>query len=285
MKINVVCDFLNLSQYREKFEIDDKAIYLSADPAGGNISLDSGLLGQDLGTTLDPISLDLCEIATYVYLADKGIRRGEFDRWARQLTFLIPVREPAKWNSAKTHLVNTIVTLTGDGVRFYFTKKKEGKSAGKRSADQRRVSDGGWQSDCVSLFSGGLDSFAGAVFLLQQKRRPLFISHYVNALLKNVQSNLIETVQTSLGQQVEHLQYRVTSKKAKDPRFGFKAKESSHRSRSFLFLAFAAVAAAARGLEDVYICENGVLALNVPLSEARKGSRSRSAWRRELTAG
>lgn len=39
-------------------------------------------------------------------------------------------------------------------------------------------------------------------------------------------------------------------------------------------MSFAAVAAAVRSLSEIFICENGVLALNVPISDARKGTRS-----------
>jgi len=39
-------------------------------------------------------------------------------------------------------------------------------------------------------------------------------------------------------------------------------------------MSFATVAAALHGLSDIFICENGVLSLNVPISDARKGSRS-----------
>ncbi len=274
MKINIVCDFPNLESLPHNLEIADNAVYLSADPTRGNLSFEPEILSRDLGASLDAISLDLCEIASYIYLADKGIRRGEFDRWARQLSFLIPVRKPAKWNSVKRHLVNTIATLTGDGLRFHFTKRKESRKPKRKTLPALKVGKPFGQPDCVSLFSGGLDSFAGALLLLQQNRRPLFISHYVNALLKNVQANLIDSIETRFSRRVEHVQYRVTSKRARDPRLAFKAKESSHRSRSFLFLSFAAVAAVAHDVNDIFICENGVLALNVPLSEARKGSRS-----------
>lgn len=274
MKINIVCGFPNLETLLNNYKIADKAVYLSADPIKGNISFDPTLLSRDLGAPLDPISLDLCEIAAYIYLADKGIRRGEFDRWARQLSFLIPVRKPARWNSVKRHLVNTIATLTGDGIRFHFIKRKEPSEPNRQTRPPLKLSQAFSRLDCISLFSGGLDSFAGALLLLQQNRQPLFISHYVNALLKNVQTNLVDTIETQFGQQVEHVQYRVTSKRPRDSKFVFKAKESSHRSRSFLFMSFAAVAAVARGVNDIFICENGVLALNVPLSEARKGSRS-----------
>jgi 7-cyano-7-deazaguanine synthase in queuosine biosynthesis len=174
----------------------------------------------------------------------------------------------------RTHLTNAITTLTGDSVQFKFTKRDEEKGPNKSVSVDKGESSDALHYDCVSLFSGGLDSFAGAIYLLQQSRRPLFISHYVNALLRNVQSNLLNDLQIQFGPAFEHLQYKVTSKKTSDQRLNFKASESSHRARSFLFLSFATVAAAVRGVKHIYICENGVLALNVPLSEARKGSRS-----------
>jgi len=39
-------------------------------------------------------------------------------------------------------------------------------------------------------------------------------------------------------------------------------------------MSFAAAAAVANSLRRIYICENGILAMNVPISEARKGTRS-----------
>jgi 7-cyano-7-deazaguanine synthase in queuosine biosynthesis len=274
MKINIVCDYLHLSQYQKKFSLAEKVVYLSPRPKKGNVNFDLAAFESALGCPLDPVSADLCEIAACVYLADKAIRRGEFDNWARNLSFLVPVREPTKWNLVRKHLTNTIATLTGDSVQFEFTKREEERGRGKYTLLNKSATPKLTQFDCVSLFSGGLDSFAGAVFLLQQRRRPLFISHYVNALLKNVQSNLIDDIRIRFGPAFEHLQYKVTSKRTAEEKFSFKANESSHRARSFLFLSFAAVAAAMRGVKDIYICENGVLALNVPLSEARQGSRS-----------
>lgn len=274
MKINIVCNFLCLPKYRKRFEIDEKAIYLSPDSAHGNIFFDPAALAQTLGRELDPISLDFCEIAAYVYLADKAIPRGEFDHWPRNLSFLVPVREPAKWDAVKGLLRNTIALLSGDSVQFHFVEKPRDRKALWGSPSAHNIPTNGGHSDSVALFSGGLDSFAGAVHLLREKRRPFFVSHYVNALLKKVQARLLYEVQAQSRISVEHLQYRLTSKRAKDGQFVFKTRESSHRTRSFLFMCFAGVTAALRNLEDIYICENGMLALNVPISEARKGSRS-----------
>jgi 7-cyano-7-deazaguanine synthase in queuosine biosynthesis len=274
MKINVVCDFLRLDEYKGRFQIAEKAVYLSPDPQLGNVHFDPRAVERDLGRKLDSLSLDLCEIAAFVYLADKSVARGEFDRWARTLSFLVPVRNPAKWNSVKGVLRNTVATLTGDNVQFSFVKRREEKDDDGPHHPPNSTPSAATNSDSICLFSGGLDSFAGAVYLLGQGRRPLFVSHYVNATLKGVQANLMAEIGSGFGSTVEHFQYRLTSRRPRDERFTLKARESSHRARSFLFMSFAAAAAAARVLRDIYICENGVLALNVPISEARKGSRS-----------
>jgi 7-cyano-7-deazaguanine synthase in queuosine biosynthesis len=124
------------------------------------------------------------------------------------------------------------------------------------------------------LFSGGLDSFAGAAHLIQEGRRPLFASHYSNASLKIVQGGIMTGIQREFGKDFHHFQYQVTPRQNKRAPHKYVRKESSHRARSFLFTSFAAVAAAMHGLSNVFICENGVMSLNVPISDARKGSRS-----------
>ncbi len=274
MKINIICDFQQRPEYSKKFDIDEAAIYLSTDSRLGNVFLDSNAIATDLKCQLEPVSLDLCEIAGFVYLADKSIHRGEFDNWPRNMSFLIPVRHPAKWNSLKQLLRYTIATLTGDNVDFHFVTRVEEKHSSTPKISDHEQQAAYAPSDSVALFSGGLDSFAGTVYLLQQGRRPLLVSHHVNAVLKNLQSNLVREIEAKFAVGVERLQFRLTSRRLRDTRFAFKAKESSHRARSFMFMSFGAVAAAARGLSDIFICENGVLALNVPLSEARKGTRS-----------
>jgi len=275
MKINVVCDLQHRGEYKKRFQISERAVYLSADAKLGNVSLDIEEIERNLGCKLDSISLDLCEIASYVYLADKSIPRGGFDNWARDLAFLIPVRNPAKWNAVKQLLRNAIATLTGDRIQLNFVPAKKAHAAsGAITAGKQPVKYRASESDCVSLFSGGLDSFASAVYLLDQGRAPLFLSHFASGPLKKLQSRLIDQLRRRYVHGIEHVQYRLTSRRATNPKLALKAKESSHRARSFLFMSFAAAVAAARGISEIHICENGVLALNVPISDARKGSRS-----------
>lgn len=270
MRTNILCHYAEVGG-KSRIRRKEPIVFLSTDPRFGNVYFEPDRVSLGLGRQLDSVSLDLCEIAAYVYLGDKAVSRGRYENWTREFSFHIPVRNLDRWNSVKTLLTNTVATLSGDNIQFHFLPK----AIGKRSEQNAEIS---WpkyfpSSDCSCLFSGGLDSFAGAVYLIKQGRRPLFASHYVS-VIRGLQGHLIEAVEREFGQALHHFQYRVTSRRSKYTRFLFRSRESSHRARSFLFLSFAAVAAALHGFSDVYICENGVLSLNVPISDARKGSRS-----------
>ena len=270
MYTNLICDFELKREHRSLLDRKESVVYLSADPSFGNVFLNQINLSRDLGRHLDRVSLDLCEIAAYVYLGDKAVSRGRYEKWTRNLSFIIPVRELDRWNSVKEVLTNTISTLSGDNVRFNFTPKINRDVEPFTSLQPEGFPD----SDCSCLFSGGLDSFAGAAYLIQQGRRPLFASHYAGGSLRSIQHDALAAIRRKFRNEFHHFQYRVTSRYNKKSRQKYVRKESSHRARSFLFMSFAAVAAAVHGLSDIYICENGVMSMNVPISDARKGSRS-----------
>lgn len=268
MPINIICDHQPRPQWRG-LGLVDRPLFLSVNPKKGNIYLEPVKLEASLEARLDPLSLDLCEIAAFVYMADKLVPRGRHEKWVRDLSFLIPVRSPARWNEVRTLLTHTVSTLSGDNVQFRFVKK-DGATAISSAASAPVMGS----SDCVSLFSGGLDSFAGTIHLVREGRRPLLASHYVSSL-RGLQGKLVAALEKHFDRGFEHFQYRVTKRpRTAHTAHPVKTRESTHRARSFLFMSFAAAAAAVRGLSEIFICENGVLSLNVPLSEARKGTRS-----------
>lgn len=280
MYTNLICDYQLHPEYRRLIKPKETTIYLSADDAFGNVYLKPEAIAQALGTPLDPVSLDLCEIAAYVYMGDKAVSRGRYEQWTRNLSFVVPVRDPERWDFVKEILTSTIATLSGDNVRFNFVPKPKEENVPKSKQRKSKASASFEptsfpEADCSCLFSGGLDSFAGAAYLIEQeRRRPLFASHYANGELKNKQRDLMSVIQEKFGKNFHHFQYRVTSRPNKNAPHKYARQENSHRARSFLFMSFATVAAASRGLSDIFICENGVLSLNVPISDARKGSRS-----------
>jgi 7-cyano-7-deazaguanine synthase in queuosine biosynthesis len=272
MYTNLICDYQRPPRNGRLIGPKDHVIYLSADKILGNVAFKPEAFARNLGAPLDGTGLDLCEIAAYVYMGDKAVSRGGYEKWTRNLSYLIAVRDPELWNSVGEILTNTIATLSGDNVQFKFVPKAKSKQSEASSVNVERLDFP--ESDCSCLFSGGLDSFAGAAHLIQEGRRPLFASHYVGGALGQVQARLMGAIQNEFGKEFHHFQYRVTSRMNKNTPHKYVRQESSHRARSFLFMSFAAVAAASHGLSDIFICENGVLSLNVPISDARKGSRS-----------
>ena len=91
------------------------------------VRLRIGELARRLVENLDPVILDLLEIAACVYAADSAITRGGpvdaglGKNWRRRLSFTIPVRRPDLWSSDEVRKLSprpsgfcrTIFTLSG----------------------------------------------------------------------------------------------------------------------------------------------------------------------------
>jgi 7-cyano-7-deazaguanine synthase in queuosine biosynthesis len=156
-----------------------------------NIYKDSSSIFKGLENCLGacPTSLvrDLLDIGAITYMADIHTERAH--HLERKLGILMPVRHPDIWQNVKDKLEQTVSFLGGDSVSFTFTKKADRLQpidAFSVSSDEKR---------CVSLFSGGLDSTAGAIWLLNNGFKPIFISQYANAKLAGYQKKLLERIE------------------------------------------------------------------------------------------
>ncbi|MGM3162447.1 7-cyano-7-deazaguanine synthase [Dickeya undicola] len=122
--------------------------------------------------------------------------------------------------------------------------------------------------DCVVLLSGGLDSLIGAIDLAATNKKPLAVSNIVRGDRKNQ-----EEFAKKIGGGLRHiaLNHNATPPWKKEP---------SQRARSLIFIAFGVLAATSlkkyhNGQEvPFYICENGFIAINPPLTGGRIGSLS-----------
>lgn len=125
------------------------------------------------------------------------------------------------------------------------------------------------------MFSGGLDSYAGAADLLKRQKALTLVSHVThNRPVKSAQASLATMIQRTTGARIEHLQVSVSGRKHKALSFpSDNAREESQRTRSFLFTSLAAVAARLTGSRRIIImAENGQFAIHLPLTEARVAS-------------
>lgn len=206
---------------------------------------------------------DFLSVALGVIAADSFVKRADAaDGWTRQIALTVEVLNPSPWRSVRNELVETLRFLTGDLWDIDF----EGKGPSLPPPKRKRWKDSG--SDCVCLFSGGLDSLIGTLDLTAAGRAPYLVSC---AYPKDAEK------QTSLIRQLGIRRNRCFSGNP-DPRWDH-ANETSMRARSFLFLAMGTlIASTLRPADDdpvdLYLPENGFISLNVPLSARRLGSLS-----------
>lgn len=223
--------------------------------------------------SISPIYEDLFVIAISIFAIDKRVSRSLFmDCWTREIDVSIPVTELDKWEPVKELWNKTMNFLTGDVWNINFRKSEILFS--KRSRHSRSKIDISG-CDVVSLFSGGLDSFCGAIELLEQGKSPCFFGHNEYPKLRVKQEKLCEQFQNEyLSQTVKFLSFTANSRAPHSNKLGRLAgSENTSRGRSLLFLCSALTVAGILGDHiPVYIPENGFIGLNVPLTNSRKGT-------------
>ncbi|MBO9508789.1 Qat anti-phage system QueC-like protein QatC [Thalassospira sp. A3_1] len=217
------------------------------------------------------IAIDLVILACHVTAADTRFSRVECsqDGWTREIDLYIPVFDAHKWDPVRKPLAEILRFLTGDRWRLFFRSRYDAKL--KFAPVNDDLLEPAYNQ--VSLFSGGLDSLIGAVDMLAEGAKTLFVSHYWDGETASAQSTLLSALQEKyenvdfaslrvhLGFDKNHLQTGMS--------------ESTQRGRSFLFYSLAALAASGLGSKtDVFIPENGLIALNVPLTPLRFGALS-----------
>ncbi len=211
-------------------------------------------------------ALDFLRLAAAVYCADRRtVRPGT---WTRSLRVDIPVRDASRWHAVADDLGDTLSFLSGD--EWWI----DVRPSSEPEADPWSPPDD--VVDAVCLFSGGLDSFTGAVDLLAAGRRVCLVSHYESGKAPGAQRVLAQRLREHYGEDrviLRRLFLRPAPIEAGQFRHLPADRESSTRSRSLLFLASGLAVAAGYGPDiPLFIPENGFIGINVPLTAARSGS-------------
>ncbi len=147
--------------------------------------------------------------------------------------------------------------LSGDRFEFTFIQKSEPDA--ERSRFFHFDLESSWQADRVLMFSGGLDSFAGALNeIADQNLRVALVSHHSASKIAPIQRELHKALSNKFGQdQCMHLPMLVQMVNGG-------LREGTHRSRSFLFAVLGAITAQGFKRDRVSFYENGVVSLNLP---------------------
>lgn len=234
----------------------------------GNVSFRLTCDEKPVAISLRPLQRDMIDLAVSIYIADEHISREQTsDHWTRDLAFLVPVQDPQGWSNSEDLLCDTLHTLSGDRYSFQWL---DCRSTLQRPRPRRRLPR---NFDAVCLFSGGIDSLLGAWQLLIQGRKVLLVGHQADTTTAGVQNELARKIRLRFPGQASFIQCRAARSQTAHPRFPLPEKcEETHRVRSFLFLALASSIAEAYGVSSVFIPENGLIALNVPLQLSRLGT-------------
>jgi 7-cyano-7-deazaguanine synthase in queuosine biosynthesis len=234
-------------------------------------------LGFGLGQMIDQLlkwgihpserAVDLAILAATVTAADTRISRAtdSQDSWTREIDLYLPVHEPALWQSQVALIERMLKFLTGDIWYLSFRERDAKYAKLLKKADELALP----AVDSVCLFSGGLDSFVGAIDLLARGAKPVFVSHYWDASTSS-QKLCAQRIGSVYGDmETRHVRAHVGFPndlvKGSGP-------EKTTRGRSFLFLALAALAASGLDGPVIYVPENGLISLNVPLDPLRVGA-------------
>lgn len=234
--------------------------------------LETDLVRAACRAELDPLNIDLLEIAATVFAADSAVKRGGATRpgmgaaWQRTFDFQIPVRNPVFWNrdDVRQALVEAVEFLTEDRVSFTFYQKPA--DVARQPFLDLDPAGATFEADEVILFSGGLDSFAGALEALSgHTKRVILLTH------RSAQKAI--TRQVKLGEYLaERFCDHVLHIHVKARRVGQEASDSSQRSRSFLFAALGQLVARSFGAKSLSFYENGVISHNLPISSQVVGT-------------
>jgi 7-cyano-7-deazaguanine synthase in queuosine biosynthesis len=251
------------------------SVVLSTMPRGGNVTLRFEIDGKPLEVGFDRTRRDFLDLATCVYILDEILlRERAADGWSRSFDLLFPVHDPARWEAGSGTLASMLWTLAGDEYRCSFPLTTALQPLGSH----RRHLPSGY--DAVCLFSGGMDSLLGAHKLLAEGKRVLLVGHQADGTAARAQSDLAGELNLIFPPvnrlpRLRLIQCRAARSMAESQRFSLPEKcEETHRPRSLLFLALAVSISGATRIKEIYIPENGLIALNPALQKSRLGTLS-----------
>lgn len=230
---------------------------------------------------------DLIEIAAYVYCADQQASRGKKDvdtfgaHWRRRFHYHIPVREPELWRTpAVSDALRDLLGFLSDDTYDFTFHPAHGAPRIQQYLGLDEKGAKKFDAERVMLFSGGLDSLAGAIDeAIVQRRRVVLVNHRSTEKFCVRHQKLLDEIVAKTGPGV------VMPMRVRISKVGLDGKDYSQRARSFLYASVASSVAMMLGLRGIRFYENGVVSLNLPVCAQVVGSRSTRTTHPRVLAG
>jgi len=241
-----------------------------------NVNIRFENVAKIIGKHLSPRLVDFLEIAAYVYSADCATRRGtewgddqSTEPWSRDLAFVIPVRDCDFWGSEKVQLMleEVLTFLSNDRWFFNFVPLHKDRPEQRYLQLSESRDWPFYAPERVLMFSGGLDSLAGAVETAKAGGNLVLVSHRPAATMDSRQRKLFSKLRRIFPEQLVHIPVWINKGRNLD-------RESTQRTRSFLYSALGTLVAHSIQARGVRFFENGIVSLNFPVADEVLRSRA-----------
>jgi 7-cyano-7-deazaguanine synthase in queuosine biosynthesis len=232
--------------------------------------VDDRAIAYQFACLLRPVRADLVDIASATHMADRlALRTAEHtSNWSRRLKVRICVRCPEIWMDSlmKERLEKLLAFLTEDVWDLDFVLRRDPL---RSSEIQNHLFGGSRENDVeASMFSGGLDSFAGTACRVSEcEKHFILISASSNPQQRFRQQQQAKILREDFGRQISHVCVPYGMHRGDEY-----AQEPSRRTRGFLFLILGGVTALSAGSSALYLYENGLGAINLPYDHSQIGT-------------
>jgi 7-cyano-7-deazaguanine synthase in queuosine biosynthesis len=251
--------------------------------------LDDQRMAHGLGQAVPAVLEDLLDLAMAAYIADRlhprrpsGAHR-DGRHWARELVLEVAVRDTVWQRSAvRDRLQDLLSWLTDDTWNIAF----KGVPRLRRFAETQPAlfaADLPPAGSQVALFSGGLDSVAGAARDLSEPGADLvLVSVATHSSMQRLQREHMQQMKAGSVRRLRPMIVPASMRGSVRTRFGASRDgEQTQRTRGFMFLAVGCAVAAACGTNRLRVYENGPGALNLAQCAAQTGAMTTRAMRPE----
>jgi hypothetical protein len=253
-------------------------VYEKEKPEAGGDEVDLWLqIGKNLRTgetdfgkhfkRITSLERDLLVLASSIFACDVAAKRGMREEITRDMRLSVPVVNYHAFQAQQKQLQRILYILSHDRWTIEFVRVP---------GEQEAMGEWPRSDGKTLLFSGGLDSLAGAVDLLDEMgiAGVQLASHVTgNPMTRGCQNNLHAYLEGRYGSPIARVPIRTGGRNDPELQYPTDELEVSQRTRSFTFLTIGVLAARRRGMSKVVmIAENGQMAIHVPLSAARVGA-------------
>lgn len=258
---------------RRSFQV--LTLRLSPEASGGDYNTDARGLQRMLGQRWNPRAFDLLNVVSALRAADRFYPSGGRFSMERNIALAVGVTESERWQLLSEPLAQAVRALSGDTLHFHPVQLPRTPAAALPSdvAGARGLPTDGSSPDCVCLYSGGADSFAGAAYLLAHGRRPALVSHSVGPV-SGLQARLLDDLRERFPALdpdwlVQIRSYPNTTRMKREAgtrALYWRSRDDLQRLRSIFFFSLAAIVAQALGVNEVFMCENGLIGAAIVFS-------------------